>query len=231
MKLKTLLHRRFRRAIYRFFRYDPVVELAIQYLGRARAVTLPGETAPLQLSYVDVALDLGANVGDVTSLLAGTGARVYAWEPDPNAYRVLRRRFALVRNVVCTNKAVMNAQATLRVHFCKPDAKDRLQASQGSSFLADKNAGTTSWVDVACEDIADIVAAIDTEIGFVKMDIEGAEVQVINRMIDCGAIHRIRKMVVETHEDRIPSLVAQIAHVRSRLAAIGYEDRVRLDWK
>lgn len=231
MKLKTLIHRRVRQAIYRFARYHPLTELAIQHFARRDGVVLPGETASLDLSPQDIALDIGANIGDVTSLLARTGATVYAYEPDPHAYRALRRRFALVPRVMCLNKGVMGSEATLRLHFCKPSAKDRLQASQGSSFVADKNLDSHSWVDVPCDDIANVIAVVGREIGFLKMDIEGAEVQVINRMIDSGAIQRVRRMVVETHEDQIPSLAPEIARLRTRLDEIGYGQRVRLDWK
>lgn len=230
MKLKTLIHRKIRQAAYRLVRYSPMVEFAVQYFGRGRPITLPGDTARLALCRDDVVLDIGANIGDVTSLLALTGATVYAYEPDPNAYRVLSRRFALMPRVVCINKGVMNAESTLRLYFCKPKATDRVQASQGSSFVAEKNANTQMWVDVPCEDIANVVAAVGKDIGFLKMDIEGAEVQVINRMIDCGAIYRVKRMVVETHEEQIPSLAPEITQLRSRLAEIGYADKVRLDW-
>lgn len=230
MKLKTLVHRKIRQRLYRLFRYSPVVELAIQWLGRGRETLLPGDSTPLDLHRGDIALDIGANVGDVTSMLARTGASVYAYEPDPNAFAILQRRFALVRRVACINKGVMDKESTLRLFFCKPSSADRVQASQGSSFIAEKNAGAQEWRDVPCEDVAGVLNAFD-QIGFLKMDIEGAEVRVINRMIDCGAIHRVRRMAVETHEQQIPSLAPEIEQLRSRLNDIGCADRVSLDWK
>jgi len=231
MKLKTLIHRRVRQAIYRALRYHPLAELAIQLFARHTDVVLPGETSPLELRSDDIALDIGANVGDISSLLARTGATVHAFEPDPNAYRVLRRRFALVRSVVCLNKGVMGTSGSLRLYFCNPDAKDRIQASQGSSLMGNKNVGSNSWVDVDCEDIADIFSSIGREVGFVKMDIEGAEVEVINRMIETGCIYKTRRMVVETHEDQIPSLAPEISRLRVLLNEIGLGQRVRLDWQ
>lgn len=230
MKLKTLVHRRIRQRLYRLFRYSPLVELAFQCCGPCRKTTLPGDTACLDLHPGEIAFDIGANIGDVTSLLARTGASVRAYEPDPNAFRILKRRFALVPRVACINKGVMDEKSTLRLFFCKPGAEDRVQASQGSSFIAEKNADAQAWEDVPCEDVVDVLNAVDGQIGFLKMDIEGAEVRVINRMIDSGAIHRIRRMVVETHEHQIPSLAPEIAQLRSRLSAIGCADRVSLDW-
>lgn len=231
MKLKTIIHRRVRQAIYRYFRYHPLAELIIQLFAHRTSVLLPGETTPLELRSDDIALDFGANVGDISSQLACTGATVHAFEPDPNAFRVLKRRFALVSRVVCFNKGVMAAQGSLRLYFCNPNAKDRIQASQGSSLMGNKNVGGNSWVDVNCVDVADIFSSIGRDVGFVKMDIEGAEVEVINRMIETGCIYKVRRMVVETHEEQIPALAIKIKHLRDLLNEIGLGERVSLDWQ
>jgi 16S rRNA A1518/A1519 N6-dimethyltransferase RsmA/KsgA/DIM1 with predicted DNA glycosylase/AP lyase activity len=44
----------------------------------------------------DVVVDCGANRGDVTEALAGSGATVHAFEPDPYNLARLQERFATV---------------------------------------------------------------------------------------------------------------------------------------
>jgi hypothetical protein len=42
-----------------------------------------------------IAIDCGANVGDIATKLAKTGIRVYAFEPNPYAFQKLQSRVAL----------------------------------------------------------------------------------------------------------------------------------------
>jgi hypothetical protein len=63
-----------------------------------------------------------------------------------------------------------------------------------------------------------------------KLDIEGAEIRVLNHLMDTGAIELVELTVVETHEDQIPSLIAQTNELRSRIQKSGYASRIRLDW-
>jgi hypothetical protein len=49
------------------------------------------------------------------------------------------------------------------------------------------------------------------------MDIEGAEVPVIEKLIETGAIERVENVFVETHEKRIPALAERTRRLRNRL--------------
>jgi hypothetical protein len=63
-----------------------------------------------------------------------------------------------------------------------------------------------------------------------KIDIEGSEIQVINSLIDTGAIERIDHIVCETHENAIPNLGAPTDTLRARIEREGLNSKVRLDW-
>src|SRR5213078_2093013 len=57
------------------------------------------------LSPGDIAIALGAHVGDVTERLAETGATVHAFEPNPAAFAALSARLGSRSNVVLHQKA------------------------------------------------------------------------------------------------------------------------------
>lgn len=51
-----------------------------------------------KLSKKDIAVDCGANVGRFTEMMAQTGATVYAFEPNPDAFAVLSENIKGVGN-------------------------------------------------------------------------------------------------------------------------------------
>ena len=63
----------------------------------------------------DIAIDCGANLGEVTTLLADTGAEVIAFEPDPYAFARLGARFAGGANVTLHQKAVSTGAGRVRL--------------------------------------------------------------------------------------------------------------------
>ena len=63
----------------------------------------------------DVVLDCGADVGEVTKVLAETGATVHAFEPDPYAFGQLKKRTADLPNVVRHNAALGVRAGTIKL--------------------------------------------------------------------------------------------------------------------
>lgn len=231
MKLKTLIHRNIRKKLYRAFHFNPLVEKWGATLQRRNALHLPEIGLSVPVTRGDVLIDCGANVGEVTSRMAKTGATVYAFEPDPYAYAVLARRFSLLSNVHCLNQGVMAQPGILDFYLFGSSAKDQIDSSVGSSFVQEKNeAHSGGVVQITCVDFSEFVRSLAQPVAFVKMDIEGAEVEVLNSLIDSRAIDRIEHILVETHETQIPALAEGMAALRQRIASQGLQDKIRLDW-
>ncbi len=178
----------------------------------------------------DLAIDCGANVGSVTEVLAWHGARVHAFEPNPHAFRVLQRRFFLRRNVVCHRAAVglSDGVANLFPHINTAD--DPVYWSTGSSLLAEKgNVDPKLPIAVDTIDLTRFLIALDCDIAVLKIDIEGAEVELLERLIDTPLVSRIRHILVETHDSRMPHLAKRMNEIRQRIEANGLRN-IRLDW-
>src|SRR5437879_2510751 len=101
--------------------------------ARGAPAAQPDLRAFADLQPGDIAIDAGANVGDITAVMAATGATVYAFEPNPFAFKALRRRFASNPNVHCINKAVLDRAAKLPLYFHQNSRWNKIKWSNGSS--------------------------------------------------------------------------------------------------
>lgn len=231
MKLKTLVHRKVRKVLYRLFRFNPYIEALCNSLRRTNTLSFHEVGLSVRVSGEDILIDCGANVGEITSRMAATVATIYAFEPDPYAFSALEKRFSLNRRVHPINKGVMDRQGSLEFYLFGSQKKDRIDSSVGSSFVADKNVKNSGGVvSIECVDFAEFVFGLDQTVKLVKMDIEGAEVQVLNHLIDTRAIDRIEHMIVETHEMQIPSLVEGMEALRRRISNEKLTHKIHLDW-
>ncbi|PWJ18316.1 FkbM family methyltransferase [Jannaschia seohaensis] len=146
----------------------------------------------------DVAVDLGANVGAVTRRLAATGATVHAYEPDPETFATLAANIADLPNVHA-HQAAAGAQAAILTLNRSPHlAKNPGKYSQSASLVHDL--GGTGGVEVEVIDFPTFLAGLDRDIALVKIDIEGAEWDLLDALRAHPVLARIDALFVETHE-------------------------------
>lgn len=178
----------------------------------------------------DVAIDCGANVGEITAELADRGATVHAFEPNPVAMAQLRAKLGARDNVTCLEKAVADRAGSTRLYLHRRYGDDPLGHSAGSSLVAGKhNLDGDCYLDVEQVDLADYIESLASRIRLLKVDIEGLEAVLINHLIDRDALGRIDHVMCETHEYKVPGLAAELRQLRKRLARSGIE-HVNLDW-
>jgi FkbM family methyltransferase len=184
----------------------------------------------------DVVCDCGANVGKITAALAASGATVHAFEPDPHALEILRAKFEGVGNVILHPVAVGDALGSVTFYRTTQHDDSPTQSGQGSSLFAGHAAtGKHNTVETSVEMIdfpaflADLLAQ-GASVPFVKLDVEGAELKILRKMLDQGLFDRIHLTVAETHELQVPSLADQFAVLRADVSARYPKTRVNLDW-
>jgi len=177
----------------------------------------------------EIALDCGAHVGKVTGVLASRGAEVYAFEPNPHAFAVLRDRFAATPNVHCLQRAVSVVEGTAPLYLHALSAEDPVGRASGSSLLATKgNVDTGTTVEVETVDLEAFVARLDRPVALLKLDVEGMELPLLRRLTETGTIERIRHVLVEMHDRAAGGgFTEEGAAVRAMLARFAH---VRLDW-
>ncbi|MDO8424095.1 MAG: FkbM family methyltransferase [bacterium] len=177
----------------------------------------------------EIAIDCGANVGKVTERMAKPGVTVYAFEPDPNAFGELKVHFKGKDSVHLINKAVSDHSGVAKIYFNDRYDENPKKWSTASTLLADKpHADKDNFATVEVVDLADFIKGLDKPIGLLKMDIEGEEVRVLNKLIDAEITSKIRNIVVETHE-RFPALTEPTRELKERIRRLKLKN-IDLDW-
>lgn len=163
-------------------------------------------------------LDLGANIGDATRLMASNTKRVIAFEPDPWAFTTLKANVADLGNVVLENTAVGTSNCTIRL-FRHPlfDEDPSRYSIATSAFPGKTDVDENVSYQVQQIDFVRHVRDLDEEIGVVKINIEGAEVDLLEAMFDQrDLLGRIRFIFADTHERRIREQYPRVKALRAR---------------
>jgi FkbM family methyltransferase len=127
----------------------------------------------------DIVLDIGANVGYFTILLAGLAKHVYAFEPSPDNFKQLQENTKHLDNVEIYDIALSNEIGYKTLYTCPTDnGMNRLYDSQ---WCKD---GDKIEVPVSTIDIIFIAGHFPHKISFVKMDVEGYEYHVLTGMMN-----------------------------------------------
>lgn len=102
--------------------------------------------------------------------------------------------------------------------------------SLSSSVFADKrNMNAKSFTEVDQIDLLDFLNRLNTPIQILKLDIEGAEILIIEKIISSKVFEKINAIFAETHERKIPQLTDLTRQLRA-LVARDHATRINLDW-
>ena len=170
-----------------------------------------GEYLNIDFSPGDIMIDCGANVGDVSAPFAVMGATILAYEPNQKAYQKLSERFKDYKNVKCLNSAVSFKDGKAKLFLHESANVDPLKYSTGSSLIIDKeNINPEDYIETEMVDLAKVIRRIKKvfkkNVHILKIDIEGAECDLMERLMDEDLLKDIPYVFVETHEKKIPSL-------------------------
>ena len=122
-----------------------------------------------------VVVDAGANIGYYTvifSKLAGEGGKVFAFEPDPENFRILKSNIELneCKNVVLEQKALSNENGKIKLYLNEDNRGDHRIYDSGDS---------RGSVEIEAMRLDDVLGPAAHGVNFLKMDVQGAEVLVL----------------------------------------------------
>jgi FkbM family methyltransferase len=133
-------------------------------------------------------LDCGANIG--LSVLyfrhRYPAAEIVAFEPAPQAFDALARNTAGLDGIRVVNTALGSHDGELEIWT----AGDTMHAG------VHQRAGVTQKESVS---LSRLSAFVDRSVDLLKLDVEGAETQVLQELDDTGALRRVDTMVIEYH--------------------------------
>ena len=177
-------------------------------------------------------IDLGANVGHYTRRMASVAKQVIAFEPDPWAFAALQNSVADLDNVRIEKAAAGTSEGRIRLHRHVRFEEDPARYSSSSSVFTDKsNVSNEGAVLVRQIDFIDYLRSLDEEVGIIKIDIEGAEVELLETLLDeSDVLRRINYIFAETHESRIPGHEPRVKMLRENAARLTKPD-INLYWR
>lgn len=142
-------------------------------------------------------LDLGGHIGFYALLgarLVGPAGKVYTFEPDPTNSAVLAKNVEIngYRNIVLVRKAVSNTTGPVKLYLD--------DAHTGMHSLYQEHASGNRYEVVEAATLDDFLAAEGwPQIGFIKMNIEGAEAAALEGMTRLLAAQPACLLLVEVH--------------------------------
>jgi FkbM family methyltransferase len=183
-----------------------------------------------RLNKNSIVLDCGANVGHISKLFSLTGATVIAFEPDPVAFKKLTRRCRNKKNITCIQKGVWDKNSSIQLYTHKESKADEASFTVGSSIIADKiNVDLTKAQVIEVIDLIAFIKDHAQKIDLIKLDVEGAEIEILKKIIATNTYHLFDRMYVETHETKIPFQAKELEQIKQDMKEKGIKN-IRLNW-
>ena len=156
-----------------------------------------------------VILDIGANIGNHTVFFAKVcnAKKVYSFEPIPYIYGLLSRNVDInnIKKKVCTYNVALGNSCV------KADIENYYEDNMGRTQLKESDNGGIEVVR-----LDDIVKEIDDIVDFIKIDVEGFEVKVLE-----GAVDFLRKTNAVIFIECFPN---NYSKMNSILLSCGYKE-------
>lgn len=174
------------------------------YLGRMELDFEPGLTyllnAIAKSAQPGSCLDIGANIGITAHLLSGLYAHVYCFEASPRTYKILKENLLRnnIKNVTTFPFGLGKESKTYTLTAANNDASGGFLSDDLS---ADLEGHTKETVEISKgDDLLESIHEINiTPIRFIKLDIEGHELEALNGI----------KKILEKHK---PIVVLEMNH-------------------
>ena len=210
-----------KKLVFRYVLSDAEREKKIQNQKLfSEVVALVGENS--------VCIDCGANTGQETIPWAERGAEVHAFEPHPECFKILKERTAEYEKVHLYEKGVWHKNSTMNLYLRQ--GRGPTETSESSSILKTKpNVDENSYVTVEIIDLIAFIKGLNKRVDVLKIDIEGAEVELLQRIIDTGLYREIGLILVETHE-QIEEIRDDLLRLRKLVSDRGIKN-INLDWR
>jgi len=152
----------------------------------------------LKINQNSVVLDIGANVGDISQCILDLyNPYIYCYEPNNDAFKVLKNRFNNFEKIIPINKSVTdkNGKGVLYYHILNNE--NPVKFSTGSSLLEQKeNVDKKNYQITEMLSIREILNQFDF-IDLIKIDIEGYEYNIFPEIIKNK--NKIGKVICELH--------------------------------
>ncbi len=169
-----------------------------------------------------VVLDIGANIGYFTLIaakLVGEEGRVFAFEPEPYNFSLLVRNIKLngYHNVIPTQIAISDKNGRAVIFL------DKTRWTHHSLSRANVTNFSGNSVEVDVQTLDDFLKDFGHRVDFAKIDVEGAELAVIQGMENIIESNKNLKLVVEFSPEGLRCFGSSPQEFLNRLMGYGFK--------
>jgi FkbM family methyltransferase len=138
----------------------------------------------------DIVIDIGANQGQYTmflSKLVGEKGKVYAFEPDPRNFLILKHRTRKFKNVIIERSAVDNKKSKVKFYL------DKFMGMP--TIYKDASVSPIKCLEIDMVNLDDYFQDLKGDIALIKMDVQGSEPLVLDGMKNL--IKKVKVLIFE----------------------------------
>jgi FkbM family methyltransferase len=150
----------------------------------------------------NTAIDVGANIGYMTTLMAsrvGETGTVLSIEPHPQVFAHLQSNVALLRSSTPIIQ-LFNVAISDRTMITELSIPKGFSTNQGTASLSDELADTHDTVPVQAATLDELMTSVD-KIDLVKIDVEGHEYEVLLGGLQCIKEKGVTHVLFEDHPE------------------------------
>ena len=155
----------------------------------------------------DTVVDVGAHMGRYTitsSKSVGASGKVIAVEAHPYNFRILQHNLRLnkLKNVSALNRAVYSKKARLKLYLPDEDLGYTMHHSLMTNYLASKYSKEIErrYIEVEADTLDNLLKIRGiNEVNWIKIDVEGAEYEVLRGAKEILSTNKPISILVEVH--------------------------------
>lgn len=149
----------------------------------------------------DVILEIGANIGYYVLMEAkilSENGYIYAIEPEPSNFDLLKKNVQLnkIENIELKNIAISNKKEIAKLYIGKASNLHTLIKKTEENI-------SNEFVEVETETVDSFMTG-RRPVTFIRMDIEGYEVNIFENMENTLALPSLKKIFIEIHPPSVP---------------------------
>lgn len=141
-----------------------------------------------------VILDCGANIGMSVLYFKWKypDSSIVAFEPNPNSFDLLKKNVIEnnLKDVEIYNLGLFDAETMIPFYI------DNNLSSLVGSIIPER--GGKRKLEIPAKKLSQYINELG-EVDLVKMDVEGAEVNILNDLVEFGALEKVKEYIVEYH--------------------------------
>jgi FkbM family methyltransferase len=152
----------------------------------------------------DIVIDIGAHIGLYTIIASkrvGMQGKVIAIEADPKNFEVLKRNIYInnLRNVIALNYAANSEEKKMKLYL---PSQAKLSNTIYNTLMSDRAHGVEQFVEVNANKLDFLLQSTGIkheEVNWIKIDVEGAEYEVLRGAKDILSKSRDISLLIEVH--------------------------------